>query len=510
MLKVYNSLSRSKEIFKPINPKKISLYVCGVTVYDYCHIGHARVYLAFDVIIRYFRSQGFEVTYIRNITDIDDKIIERAHKRNVSIAALTQEFIEAMQEDFRTLKIVDPTFEPRATHYIPQMIDMIQTLLDKGYAYQGDNGDIYYDVQQYKSYGCLSHRNLAALQVGARIEVSESKRNPLDFVLWKVAKPGEPSWAAPWGYGRPGWHIECSAMAFGELGETLDIHGGGPDLKFPHHENERAQSEAANDKIFVNYWMHVGYVQQDKEKMSKSLGNFLTVRDFLKEYDAEVLRYFAIGSHYRSPVDYSLEHLTVARKALERLYGALRLVEEMKEGLAAIRRTSQAEMEMQDSKGGESHTESRYQAAYPMEVNRETTEFEARFKAAMEDDFNTPEAIAVLFDLARAINTLRKETLVLSKETQTGHFRAAIVLGTVLKKLGNLLGLLEKSPDVFFQNLQGKVIDIEHIEKLIEARNKARQIKDWKSSDKIRDELLAQGILLEDTTSGTRWHIIGK
>ncbi len=483
MLKVYNTLSKLKETFKPIKPKAVSLYVCGVTVYDYCHIGHARVYLAFDVMVRFLRFSGFEVTYIRNITDIDDKIIKRAQERNISIQVLTEEFIQAMQQDFRALNIADPTFEPRATDYIPQMIDIIQKLLDKGYAYQGDNGDIYYDVQRYKNYGCLSHRNLAAQEAGARIEVNESKRNPLDFVLWKVAKPEEPSWAAPWGYGRPGWHIECSAMALQELGETLDIHGGGPDLKFPHHENERAQSEAANGKTFVNYWMHVGYVQQDKEKMSKSLGNFLTIRDFLKEYDAEVLRYFAIGSHYRSPVDYSLEHLTIANKAVERLYGALRSVEEMKEMAKAVK-TQTKVLQIAD------------------------LQFEERFKTAMADDFNTPEAIAVLFDLVRIINTLREDTSLEFQSISIENFERAIQLGFVLKKLGNLLGLLEKSPQEFFQNLRGKAIDSQKIEKLIEARNEARKIKDWAKSDKIRDELLAAGISLEDTTAGTRWHII--
>ena len=462
-MQIYNTLSKSKEAFRPLKPNKVSLYVCGVTVYDYCHIGHARVYLAFDVIIRYLRYRGYEVNYIRNITDIDDKIIKRAQERNIGIETLTHELIHAMQEDFRTLNILDPTVEPRATDYIPHMIEMIQNLLDKGYAYQGDNGDIYYDVQRYGEYGCLSHRNLAALQAGARIEVNESKRNPLDFVLWKVAKPGEPSWAAPWGYGRPGWHIECSAMALQELGKTLDIHGGGPDLKFPHHENERAQSEAVNGKTFVNYWMHVGFVQQDKEKMSKSLGNFLTIRDFLKEYDPEVLRYFAIGSHYRSPVDYTLEHLSVASKALDRLYSALRSVEEMQENVKSTDKSFTEAQAIQNSQ----------------------TEYESRFQAAMEDDFNTPEAIAVLFDIARSINTLREENA--SNDTRIANYKKAIYLGGLLKKLGNLLGLLEKSPQAFFQNLQGKIIDSQKIEELIAARMEARNAKDWELSYKIRD-----------------------
>jgi len=483
-MQIYNTLSKTKEDFKPLKPNKINLYVCGVTVYDYCHIGHARVYLAFDVIIRYLRYRGYEVNYIRNITDIDDKIIKRAQERNMTIEALTHEFISAMQEDFRALNIHDPTFEPRATAYIPHMVAMIQSLLDKGYAYQGDNGDIYYDVQQYKEYGCLSHRNLSTLQAGARIEVNESKRNPLDFVLWKVAKPGEPSWAAPWGYGRPGWHIECSAMALEELGKTLDIHGGGPDLKFPHHENERAQSEAANAQTFVKYWVHVGYVQQDKEKMSKSLGNFLTIRDFLKEYDAEVLRYFAIGSHYRSPVDYTLEHLSVANKALERLYSALRAVETIKENIK------------------------NYDTGLPLESAELEAEYMGRFQIAMEDDFNTPEAIAVLFDLARRINTLSEASL--PEAAKLANFKKAIHLGLLLKKLGNLLGILEKAPHEFFQNLQGKAIDSQKIEELIADRDEARKIKDWMRSDKIRDELLVKGILLEDTPAGTRWHIVDK
>ncbi len=464
MLKLYNTLSKQKEIFTPLQTGKVGFYVCGVTVYDLCHIGHARVYLVFDTIMRYLRSQGFQVTYIRNITDIDDKIIRRAKEKNEPFEALTERFITAMHEDFAALQITPPTVEPRATDYIQPMIQMITTLIAKGMAYVANNGDVYYSVEKFKTYGCLSHRNLESLQAGARIEVNEAKQSPLDFVLWKMAKPDEPSWASPWGNGRPGWHIECSAMALQNLGETLDIHGGGPDLQFPHHENERAQSEAATEKQFVNYWMHVGYVRQDKEKMSKSLDNFLTIRDFLKHYDPEVLRFFAIGSHYRSPVDYTLTNMDTAVKAVERLYIALR-------GLSLL-----AEADNDQSQG---------------------LEFEKRFMGAMNDDFNTPDAIAVLFELAREVNCLREMDLLRARQ-----------FAFLLKKLGNILGLLLQNPDAFLQNLRGKIITPEEIEKRIVERNEARLAKDWAASDKIRDALLEQGISLEDTATGTLWHIV--
>lgn len=466
MLKIYNTLSKQKEIFKPLHPGKIDLYVCGMTPYDYCHIGHGRLFLIFDVIVRYLRSIGFSVKYIRNITDIDDKIIKRAQERNIPFMELTAEFIQAMNEDFQQLSILSPTIEPRATDYIEQMIEMIRKLVDKGYAYVGETGDVYYDIEKFESYGCLSHRDLEDLKAGSRVEINDAKQHPFDFVLWKMAKPNEPSWDSPWGKGRPGWHIECSAMSLESCGETFDIHGGGPDLKFPHHENERAQSEAATGKKFVNYWMHIGFVQKDKEKMSKSLGNFLTIRDFLKQYHPEVMRYFSIMSHYRSPIDYATDNIDAAGKGLTRLYTALR---------------------------GTSLKES------DARIQAKKTDFEQKFQSAMNDDFNTPEAIAVLFEIAHEINRNRE-----------ADPKKALELASELKKLGNILGLLYSEPEAFLQNVTGKTIGITpaEIEQLIAARDLARKSKQWAESDRIRDELLAKGVSLEDTAVGTIWHVI--
>lgn len=463
MLKIYNTLSRQKEIFKPLHPGKVGFYVCGVTPYDFCHIGHARVYLAFDAIMRYLRYQGFQVKYIRNITDIEDKIIQRAQEKNEPFEHFSERYIQAMHDDFNRLNLTQPTLEPRATEYIQQMIDLIQQLIHKGYAYVANNGDVYYSIEKFKTYGCLSHRHLDALEAGARVEKNIAKQNPLDFVLWKMAKPNEPHWTSPWGAGRPGWHIECSAMALHNLGTTLDIHGGGPDLKFPHHENERAQSEAITDQPLANYWMHVGFVQQDQEKMSKSLNNFVTIRDFLEHYDAEVLRFFAIASHYRSPIDYSTDNTDTAVRALERLYTALR----------GLETTGQ-------------HAP-------------QNSQFEQRFIAAMNDDFNTPEAIAVLFELAREINRIRE-----SRPSE------ALMCAAILKKLGNVLGLLSQSPDTFLQDLRGKSIAFSTIHALILERNEARQAKNWEKSDRIRAKLLQEGIILEDKAEGTVWHIAQK
>jgi cysteinyl-tRNA synthetase len=480
MLKIYNTLSQEKEIFKPLKPDNVDLYVCGVTPYDYCHIGHGRVYLVFDVIIRYLRSLGFTVNYIRNITDIDDKIIKRAQERNIPFTALTGEFIGAMNADFQNLNILEPTVEPRATDYIAQMIQMIEKLVDKGYAYVGETGDVYYDIQKFESYGCLSHRDMEDLKAGSRVQINDAKQHPFDFVLWKMAKPNEPSWESPWGPGRPGWHIECSAMSLQNCGETFDIHGGGPDLKFPHHENERAQSEAATGKTFVNYWMHVGFVQQDKEKMSKSLNNFLTIRDFLKQYHPEVMRYFSIMSHYRSPIDYANENIDAAAKGLSRLYIALRGLYSSSENnfvsvakLAALKQLSLAKSSSDEL-------------------------YEQKFQDAMNDDFNTPEAIAVLFELAHEINRHRETDP--EKATQ---------LGAILKKLGNLLGLLYTEPEIFLQNLTGKSTSLStaEIENLIAKRSEARKAKEWAESDRIRDTLLSQGISLEDTAMGTTWSV---
>ncbi|HEB77071.1 MAG TPA: cysteine--tRNA ligase, partial [Methylothermaceae bacterium] len=436
---------------------KVRMYVCGMTVYDYCHLGHARVMVVFDVLARYLRWKGFEVTYVRNITDIDDKIIRRAAEEGVAIGELTERFIQAMHKDEKALCCLPPDQEPRATRSIDAIIAMIQRLLDKGYAYVGDNGDVYYAVHRFPGYGKLSGKKPEELRAGARVEVSEAKRDPLDFVLWKRAKSGEPAWDSPWGPGRPGWHIECSAMSTACLGAHFDIHGGGADLQFPHHENEIAQSEAATGEPFVNYWVHVGFVRVDHEKMSKSLGNFFTIRDLLSKYPGEVIRFFILTSHYRSPLDFSEASLEQARAGLTRLYTALR-------GLP------------------------------PAEEGEEGKIWRERFEAAMDDDLNTPEALAVLFELAKEINRLRDRD----------PARAARLAAT-LKELGNVLGLLNQDPESFLKSGKAAGLSDEEIERLIEARNQARKRRDWAEADRIRDELKARGIVLEDTPQGTLW-----
>lgn len=457
MLQIHNTLTKQKEVFKPLKPGKVGIYVCGMTVYDLCHIGHARMLVVFDMVTRYLRWRGFEVKYVRNITDIDDKIIKRAQENNESHSALTKRMISEMNNDLSALNVLPPNAEPRATEYIAHMIDLIKTLLDKGYAYVVDDGDVIYSVSKFKNYGELAHQDLEKLRSGIRIAVTDSKKDPLDFVLWKLAKPGEPSWESPWGAGRPGWHIECSAMSIDCLGEHFDIHGGGLDLTFPHHQNEIAQSEAATDKKFVNVWMHNGFVQINEEKMSKSLNNFFTVREVLNQYPAEVVRYFILASHYRSPINYSKENLDSAHAALERFYIALR---DLPEG----------------------------------DVNKNVAEeYVNRFNEAMDDDFNTPVAFAVLFDLAREINRVRENDLQLAAD-----------LATQLRQLADVLGVLQQKPEEF---LRGGVAadDVKQIEDLITARNDARKNKNWQEADKVRDQLLAMGISLEDTTQGTVW-----
>ena len=457
-LSIYSTLSKSKDILKPLEGNMVRMYVCGMTVYDYCHIGHARVMVAFDVVARWLRHRGYELTYVRNITDIDDKIIRRANENGEPFQALVDRMIEAMHEDEARLNVLRPDIEPRATDHIDGMHGMIQTLIDKGYAYAPGNGDVYYRVGRFEGYGKLSRRRIEDLKIGARIEVDEAKEDPLDFVLWKAAKPGEPSWQSPWGAGRPGWHIECSVMSTCCLGETFDIHGGGPDLVFPHHENEIAQSEAATGKQYANAWMHAGAVRVDGEKMSKSLGNFFTIREVLEKYQPEVVRYLLVSSHYRSPINYSEDSLKEAKGALERFYTALR-------GLPAV-----------SAAGGEAFVE--------------------RFGAAMDDDFNSPEACAVLFDMAREINRLR--------ETDQ---QAAAALAARLKELGSVLGVLQMDPDAFLQaGAQGKV-DAAEVEALIAARLQARAEKNWAESDRIRDQLTAMGVVLEDGKGGTTWRV---
>ena len=456
MLTIHNNLTRCKERFLPIEQGKVRMYVCGMTVYDYCHLGHARVMVVFDTVVRWLRASGFEVTYVRNITDIDDKIIKRAAENGESIETLTGRFIAAMHEDADALGCLRPTHEPRATESVPDMLAMIGRLLEKGYAYVGENGDVYYDVSRFDGYGKLSGKDPADLRAGSRVEVNESKDDPLDFVLWKAAKPGEPAWDSPWGPGRPGWHIECSAMSTRLLGGHFDIHGGGLDLQFPHHENEIAQSEGCTGHTYVNYWMHNGFVRVNEEKMSKSLGNFFTVREVLKDYDAETVRFFVLNSHYRSPLNYADDQLDAARAALTRLYTALR-------GL-------------------------------PEAAPASGTEYERRFEEAMDDDFNTPVAIAALFDLAREINRVRNES--------AGQ---AAAFGALLRRLGGVLGLIAADSEEYLKGGAGQGLSDDEIETLIAARQSARRAKDFAESDRIRDELKAKGVILEDGPQGTTW-----
>ena len=453
MLTIYNSIARSKQPFKPIVEGRVGVYVCGMTVYDFCHLGHARVLVVFDMVMRWLRASGYAVTYVRNITDIDDKIIKRANENGESVEQLTARFIEAMDEDASALGVEKPDFEPRATANIAQMLELIRALFAKGFAYQADNGDVYYAVRKFEGYGKLSGKSLEQLRAGERVEIDQSKRDPLDFVLWKAAKPGEPCWDSPWGKGRPGWHIECSAMSERYLGAHFDIHGGGQDLQFPHHENEIAQSEGAHDHTFVNYWMHNGFVRVDSEKMSKSLGNFFTVREVLAKYDAEVVRFFILRAHYRSPLNYSDQHLDDARQSLKRLYTALKDVDT--------------------------------QAAGGIDWN---DDYAARFRAAMDDDFNTPEAIAVLFELANEVNRSR-----------------SVQQATQLRALGGILGVLGREPAAFLQADGGAGISGEEIERLIAARKAARKAKNFSEADRIRDTLLQQGVVLEDGAGGTTW-----
>jgi cysteinyl-tRNA synthetase len=456
MLKIYNTLARDKQEFKPIEPGKVRMYVCGMTVYDYCHLGHARVMVVFDMVYRWLMASGYDVTYVRNITDIDDKIIRRALENDESIHQLTERFIGYMHEDERALGILPPTHEPRATQYIPQMLEMITQLEQNGLAYKAADGDVNYSVRKFDGYGKLSGKSLDDLRAGERVEVDAHKHDPLDFVLWKHARDDEADevkWDSPWGKGRPGWHLECSAMGSELLGDTFDIHGGGADLQFPHHENEIAQSEGAHQCTFVNYWMHNGFVRVDNEKMSKSLGNFFTIREVLKQYDAEVVRFFILRAHYRSPLNYSDTHLDDAKGALTRLYTALKSV-------------TVADQEVD---WNETHAQ--------------------RFKAAMDDDFNTPEALAVLFDLAAEVN-----------RTQSGE------AAEQLKALGGVLGLLQRNPQEFLQGGAGESgLSDTNIDALIEARIAAKKAKDYAEADRIRKELLDAGIVLEDTPQGTSW-----
>lgn len=459
MLKIYNTLTRQKELFKPRVEGKAGLYVCGMTVYDYCHVGHARVMVVFDVVARYLRFSGYNLTYVRNVTDIDDKIIQRARDNGEDFQALTERFIEAMHEDERALSVLPPDIEPKATQSIPEILAMIEKLIANGIAYVGSNGDVFYSVSKFSNYGRLSGKNLAELQAGERVEIEQAKQDPLDFVLWKAAKPGEPAWESPWGPGRPGWHIECSAMSTGCLGNHFDIHGGGMDLQFPHHENEIAQSEGATGEKFVNYWMHNGFVRINEEKMSKSLGNFFTVREVLKRYRPEVVRFFILTSHYRSPLNYSNEHLDEAAVALTRLYTSLRGID-----------------------AGEFVVD---------------TDYEARFNEAMNDDFNTPVALSVLFDMARELNKVKDSDKQRSSQ-----------LAATIRSLGGILGILQDDAERFLKEGDNQVegLTAEQIETLIQARIDAKKNKNWAEADDIRDQLKQQGVILEDVPGGgTNW-----
>ncbi|MDB5892072.1 MAG: cysteine--tRNA ligase [Polaromonas sp.] len=455
-LRIHNTLSRAVEAFSPLEPGHVRMYVCGMTIYDLCHIGHARMMMAFDVMQRWLKTSGYRVTYVRNITDIDDKIIRRALERGITIRALTDEMIAAMQADIGALGIEPPTLEPRATDYVPQMLAMIARLEGKGLAYRSESGDVNYAVRKFDGYGKLSGKSLDELRAGERVAVQDGKEDPLDFVLWKSAKASEPDdakWPSAYGPGRPGWHIECSAMSCQTLGETFDIHGGGADLQFPHHENEIAQSEAANGKPLARFWVHNGFVRVDNEKMSKSLGNFFTIREVLASYDPETVRFFIVRAHYRSALNYSDAHLDDARLSLKRLYTALALV-----------------------------------PAEPCAATDWTEPFAARFKAAMDEDFGTPEAIAVLFDLASEIN-----------RTRSGR------LAGLLKYLGGCLGLLQIEPATYLQ--AGAGLDDASIQQLITERANAKHAKDFATADRIRQSLAARGIVLKDSAAGTRWEV---
>ncbi len=468
MLQVYNTLSRQKEAFEPLVDRQVRMYVCGITVYDYCHIGHARMLVAFDVIARWLRACDYQLTYVRNITDIDDKILARAQEKGIPYSELTEKFIACMHEDERALGIQPPDIEPRATDYVEQMKNLIQQLIDNGAAYSVENGDVYFAVDSFPGYGKLSGKRPDELLEGARVAVGELKKDPRDFALWKGAREDEPDDAqfeAPWGRGRPGWHIECSVMSTCNLGKSFDIHGGGQDLVFPHHENEIAQSEAASHQHYAKYWLHNNAVRVDDEKMSKSLGNFFTIRDVLQVYEAEVVRYLLLASHYRSPINYSDEALDNARHALERLYLALQGVEVA---------------------GGDQSGS-----------NTDAAEAKERFSAAMNDDFNTPEALAVMFDLARRLNTAKA----------AGESVLASILGSVLYELGGWLGILQRNPTEALQSKHsaGSGLGAEEIEVLVAARTAAKNSGDYPEADRIREQLSENGIVLEDSREGTRW-----
>ncbi len=473
MLKVYNTASRSLEEFKPLNDNKVGIYVCGVTVYDFCHIGHGRSAVAFDLIYRYLKYKDYDVTFVKNFTDVDDKIINKANKEGVSCEEISNRYIEEYYKDMNKLNIERPTYEPKATEHINEIIELVRKLIEKGYAYEVD-GDVYFSVEKFKDYGKLSHKNIDELKSGARVEVNENKKSPLDFALWKKSKEGEPWWKSTWGKGRPGWHIECSAMSMKYLGESFDIHGGGEDLIFPHHENEIAQSEAATGKPFARYWIHNGFVRINKEKMSKSLGNFFTLRDVLKKYNGETLRYFLLLTHYRSPIDFSFEGLNAAKEALNRFYNFIQRLEETEFS--------------KDGKKDES-------------IDESLNSLIERFELAMDDDFNAPKAIGEVFATIRSFNQYLDSVEKEGKRPFKGYRDKFL---DDINKISNVLGVFDTSSANWFIPDD---IDVEWVKRKIEERATARKNKDYETADKIRDELAKYGVVLEDARNYTKWKV---
>ena len=495
-LRIYNTLTGKKEDFVPLQDKHVGLYVCGVTVYDLCHIGHARSAVVFDTIFRYFQYGGYEVTFVRNFTDIDDKIIKRANEEGTDFKTIAEKYIHEFYTDMGRLGLEKPSVEPRATEHIPEMIQLISTLIEKGFAYQGGS-DVFYSVERFKNYGTLSKRNLDEMQAGARVEIDKKKENPLDFALWKGSKPGEPFWESPWGKGRPGWHIECSVMSQKYLGETFDIHGGGKDLIFPHHENEIAQSEAATDKPFVRYWIHNGFVNINKEKMSKSIGNILTLKEIFEDWHPEVIRLFLLSHHYRSPVDFSIDTLSEAKLGLDRFYTTLKAIQdEMAKSIGPHTPSLSSSLKREDS---------------PLldECRQTIKSFKTRFEEAMDDDFNTAQALGYFYELQRHLNILLDN----SKGHPTEEIISMLKQGSnQLLEMALIFGLLREDPGTYLseqrkEGLKKLNLPEEEILRFIEERNTARKDRNWKKADEIRNDLLSKGIVLEDTPSGTLWKI---
>ena len=487
-LRIYNTLSGGKDDFVPLTPGKVGMYVCGVTVYDHCHIGHARANVVFDVIYRYLMSCGYEVTYVRNYTDIDDKIINRANREGVSCQDISERFIAEFDHDMAQLRIAIPTCQPKATEHIGEIVRLIENLIRKEYAYQAD-GDVYFAVERFDSYLKLSKRNLEEMQAGARVEVDERKRHPMDFALWKASKPGEPFWESPWGKGRPGWHIECSAMSMKYLGESFDIHGGGKDLIFPHHENEIAQSEASTGKPFVKYWLHNGFVNINAEKMSKSLGNFFTIKEVLEKYDSEVLRFFLLSAHYRSPLDFSDQSMTEAEAGLERIYKSLAGIDEFMAEASSAEASAETSEALQD-------------------LAEKAGSFRQRFREAMDDDFNTALALGNVFDLVRSANRLLAE-----KSANSAAARALFgEVKSIFVEIGGIIGIFTSEPSAYLSRIRGRKaedlqITVQEIERLIEERAAARKAREFKRSDDIRDSLLDRNVMLFDGPQGTTWKV---